>query len=80
MINNIKANIQWQRNTTDEYDIIHDNQVLDGAMTIEEANIENGDMIELRWIKPIEVINKKSSDVADSIKQSGFVPVTNRST
>ena len=48
MINNIKANIQWQRNTTDEYDIIHNNQVLDGAMTIEEANIENGDMIELR--------------------------------
>ena len=80
MINNIKANIQWQRNTTDECDIIHNNQVLDGAMTIEEANIENGDMIELRGIKSIEEINKKSSGVADSTKQSGFVPVTNRST
>ena len=34
-INNIKANIKYIKNTTDEFDIIHNDMILDGGMTID---------------------------------------------
>ena len=34
-IDNIKANIGYIKNTTDEYDIIHNDKILDGDLTID---------------------------------------------
>ena len=45
-IDNIKANIKYFKNTGDEYVIKYNNEVLDGDMTIEDANLTDGDTIE----------------------------------
>ena len=34
-IDNIKTNIRYIKNTTDEYDIIHNDEILDGDLTID---------------------------------------------
>ena len=35
MIDNIKAYIRYIKNTTDEYDIKHNDEILDGELTID---------------------------------------------
>ena len=46
MIDNIKAYIRYIRNTEDEYDIKYNDGILDGKLTIDKANLTNGDTVE----------------------------------
>ena len=46
MINNIKAYIRYITNTTDEYDIKHKDETLDGELTINQTGITEGDTVD----------------------------------
>ena len=46
MIDNVKANIRYIKNTANEYDIKHNDEILNGELTFNQANITDGDTVE----------------------------------
>ena len=63
MIDNIKANIRYIKNTEDEYDIKYNDEILDGELTIDKANFTDGDTVEaiVRSAKTSRGLGNKNS-------------------